>query len=495
VSADPIHWPTGQVKASWGSQTYPTVKLYDAQGRLTGLRTFRSQNLSLAPDDTTGNHDDTTWIYTADGRLAAKRDAAGKGNDYTYTAGGLLATRTSARGITTTYTYNVGQLTGISYSDGTPAVTLTSNNLGQRLSVSNGIAKSDYAYDPATLALKTETVSYDLDGQPGFEFTRVIDLSRDTLGRDSGWQLQNGTTLENQAAYAYGSDGRLSQVSNPQISNTPFTYSYLANSNLPASVTGPVHTVTNTWAADRDALLSKENKTGTTTVSSYTYTVNALGQRTNLATVGTAFASSHTTAWGYDALGQVTSAATSDSSADRAYQYDAIGNRISRSVGVSPTSSTATYAANALNQYTGITTDSVTATPAYDDDGNATSYPLPINPSANSILTWDAENRLTEVKTSSNTSIAKYSYDSFGRRIEKTSTINNQLSTISYLYDGWNIIADYAIQHPTSNIPISGALTSAERSKARAVSAVSWLFISKIRNPRSSILLTTETET
>jgi hypothetical protein len=38
-------------------------------------------------------------------------------------------------------------------------------------------------------ALKTETVSYDLDGQPGFEFTRVIERSRDTLGRPSGWQL------------------------------------------------------------------------------------------------------------------------------------------------------------------------------------------------------------------------------------------------------------------------------------------------------------------
>jgi RHS repeat-associated protein len=111
-----------------------------------------------------------------------------------------------------------------------------------------------------------------------------------------------------------------------------FTYSYLPNSNLPASVTGPVHTVTNTWAADRDALLSKENKTGATVVSSYTYTVNALGQRTNLATAGTAFATSHTTAWGYD---------------------------------------------------------------------------------------------------------------THGRRIAKTSTINNQLSTISYFYDGWNVIAEY----------------------------------------------------
>jgi hypothetical protein len=42
--------------------------------------------------------------------------------------------------------------------------------------------------------------SCDLDGQPGFEFSRVIDRSRDTLGRPSNWQLENGTTVENQAA-------------------------------------------------------------------------------------------------------------------------------------------------------------------------------------------------------------------------------------------------------------------------------------------------------
>jgi RHS repeat-associated protein len=199
------------------------------------------------------------------------------------------------------------------------------------------MAKSEYTYDPATLALKTETISYDLDGQPGFEFSRVIDRSRDTLGRDTGWQLENGTTVENQAAYAYGSDGRLSQVSNPQISNTPFTYSYLPNSNLISTVTGPVHTVTNTWAADRDVLLSKENKIGATVVSSYTYTVNALGQRTNLATAGMAFASSRTTAWGYDILGQLTSAllkdtATGDLIRNSYYAFDRAGNRVSEAV-------------------------------------------------------------------------------------------------------------------------------------------------------------------
>ncbi|MGJ8635073.1 MAG: hypothetical protein ACSHX7_14250 [Luteolibacter sp.] len=55
-------------------------------------------------------------------------------------------------------------------------------------------------------------------------------------------------------------------------------------------------------------LLSRQNKTGTTIVSRYDYTVNAIGQRTDVAQAGTAFAAARSITWGYDSLGQVTSA-------------------------------------------------------------------------------------------------------------------------------------------------------------------------------------------
>jgi hypothetical protein len=44
-----------------------------------------------------------------------------------------------------------------------------------------------YTYNPTTLALDTETITYTLPGQPAF--TRVLDRSQDTLGRDSGYSL------------------------------------------------------------------------------------------------------------------------------------------------------------------------------------------------------------------------------------------------------------------------------------------------------------------
>jgi hypothetical protein len=105
-----------------------------------------------------------------------------------------------------------------------------------------------------TLVLASELVKYDIDHNGSYEFTRTLDRSRDPLLRDTGFQLKEGATLENQADYTYSAtDGRLATVGSPAAVTVPentlppfFTYSYLSNSNLPAQVTGPVHTVTNT---------------------------------------------------------------------------------------------------------------------------------------------------------------------------------------------------------------------------------------------------------
>jgi hypothetical protein len=153
-------------------------------------------------------------------------------------------------------------------------------------------------------------------------------------------------------------------------------------------VTGPVHTVTNTYEPNRDILDVKENKAGTTTVSKYDYLVNALGQRSNVAQTGTAFAGSRDVSWGYDTLGQVTSAAHSIPGLDRAYAFDMIGNRLRAATGsIDPNDpAAATYTPNALNQYSQITNNSITNNPAFDADGNMTSGPLPANVNANSTL-------------------------------------------------------------------------------------------------------------
>ena len=93
------------------------------------------------------------------GFLTAKRDAADKGADYTYTAAGLLKTRTWARGITTTYQYDKGLLTLADYNDITPDVSIIYDAFGRRVTVTQTTqSQCGYTYDPASLALDTETI-------------------------------------------------------------------------------------------------------------------------------------------------------------------------------------------------------------------------------------------------------------------------------------------------------------------------------------------------
>ena len=214
-----------------------------------------------------------------------------------------------------------------------------------------------------------------------------------------------------------------------------------------------MHTVTNAWEPTRDVLDTKQNKVGTTIISKYDYAVNAIGQRTGVTTTGTAFPALPSWLWGYDTLGQVTSADSSVTTSDRAYQYDAIGNRKKSADGLTlPTSDN--YTSNVLNQYSSLSINNQPSTinPSYDFDGNATAYPLPVAPTTLSTLVWDAENRM--VTTTVGSAATTYLYDAQSRRIAKTT---NGTGTV-YLYDSWNCIAEY-----TQSVPAVSAVMSKTR--------------------------------
>ncbi len=67
-----------------------------------------------------------------------------------------------------------------------------------------------------------------------------------------------------------------------------------------------------------------------------------------------------------------------------------------------------------------------------------TQRPLPVA-TGNGTLKWDAENRLIEVDRADGTKVC-YSYDAQSRRISKK--VGSGTAT-RYIYDGWNIIAEY----------------------------------------------------
>ncbi|MFC7339516.1 RHS repeat-associated core domain-containing protein [Haloferula chungangensis] len=471
----------GGIKEISGGQTYRRTYTYDYAQRQATMTTYGTSSAT------------TEWQYDLNrGWLDRKEYSGGKGTDYTYTAAGRLETREWSRDIDggnpatsskarlkAAYTYypGSGRLETVAYNDGTPGLEYGYTHNGQIDWVEQGgVRTHDYAYR-ADLLLDTETVAYDLNGDDDTEdagdLVRVIernyeDGSGSTIHRrPSGFVLHDGAvtpTVDHSVGYHYEADiDRLQGISASGVPNLSgklyaFDYSYnVSNSaHLIGTVTSPVHTVNNTWFPDRDVLALKENKdNGLILVSSFdydfsvnstNYSVNDIGQRTGVETAGSAFGVSPPThLWGYNSRGEVVSADSNKvSSEDRYFTYDGIGNRTQSRVGTALSSggTAINYMPNSLNQYGTIGS----ASPQHDLDGNLTEGGLrsaaltsAVGTAYTGTLIWNAENRLIEVKDGSTTK-ARFTYDYQGRRISKT--VGS--ATTWYLYDGWNVIAEYA---------------------------------------------------
>jgi RHS repeat-associated protein len=140
----------------------------------------------------------------------------------------------------------------------------------------------------------------------------------------------------------------------------------------------------------------------------------------------------NTDTFDYNIRSEVISAVIQTNHASR-YAYDNIGNNH----WVSVNAVTNFYAANELNQYTGIGNETIIE-PEYDLDGNMTwdgrlSY------------TWDAENKLVAAY-SNNVCVISNAYDHMSRRVIKFTPE----ATHTYIYDGWNLVAE-TIQPLTTN--------------------------------------------
>jgi RHS repeat-associated protein len=460
----------GEVEASWGGQTYPTFRTYDQQGRLLTLRTKPTLDTNGVPTDADGSV--TSWIYDSKrGWLDRKEYHDANGTDYTYTDAGRLATRTWARGVTTTYGYDQGMLESVTYSGEDPQVHTTANlaylydGFGRIDKVYRGTdlatldpaeLHADYGYDPNNLVLLTERLQIDSldktltrtyeDGQT----TGTVNLRPKGYTFADGsatWTYDEGrhkSVTDGTDTFTYGHTYEVNGAGNHQGA----TSGTLVESAIPFTLDGPQIDTSLEYDDTRNVLLGRTNTYpgGSGTLSDFAYGVNAIGQRDGLTTSGDAF---DTTApvweWAYNARGELVEANdTSAANDDRAYQYDAIGNREKTAEGLlGDLPASDTYAANALNQYT--TVENFTPTPVYDADGNLTDGPVPgaagLDPGvatpSDADLVWNAENRLVKATVGSTT--VTYDYDYLGRQITRT----EGSTSVHYLYDGWNRIAEY----------------------------------------------------
>ncbi|MDA8138944.1 MAG: RHS repeat-associated core domain-containing protein [Desulfobacteraceae bacterium] len=345
----------------------------------------------------------------------------------------------------TTYGYDpaTGELTGIDYSDTTADIGFVYDRLGRQHQITDAVGSRTFAYNDH-LQLESESITglysqviartYETTGVPG----RATGLN---LGADYGvtygyqsatgrfetlaWNIAGRTDT---ATYAYAPDSDLLQ----QLSTTSgrrTTYAYEPQRNLKTQV---------------------QNRFNTQLISQYDYRYDEIGRRTSAANSGTAFTQAAFSAYGYNDRSELTSAqrylgadianTTQPVPAEqRGYLYDPIGNRTQAQAEAAIT----TYApANAVNQYTAITTHSAVYTPSYDPDGNLQNAPNGLR------YIYDAENRLIEAAPQSPASgdiRVQFVYDYMGRRVQKkvytyASSAFSLQSTHLYVYDGWNLI-------------------------------------------------------
>jgi RHS repeat-associated protein len=317
-------------------------------------------------------------------------------------------------------------------------------------SVDGANATANFTYDPLDRVLTTtypsdasENVTYTYD-QPGHGagIGRLTSL-QDAAGRLSRFYDQRGNVLRESrngggttlnTAYTYDPASRVASVTYPDGWLIAYTRDVMGritgvNATPPGSTTpatvlsgigyepfGPVNAMTygngvaDARTFDPDYRMISLADTGTGTVQSLSYIYDPSN---NLKTITDHVNSSNSQTLAYDALNELTGA--SGSYGTFAWTYDPVGNRLTQRLG----SVTTTYGyTSPTNQLATVTASGTTTNVGYNGAGNISSF----SPAFGTVssLSYNQAERLSMVSGSG--TLATYTYDAFGHRLEKATT-------------------------------------------------------------------------
>jgi RHS repeat-associated protein len=348
---------------------------------------------------------------------------------WTYDPAGNTATYRTRAGKLETFTYdNRNRETQSNWSNGAaPTMTRSYDAAGRLLTLNTAASNLSYAYDNANqltsetqnvVGLGAKTISYTYDGDGNRLTLTYPDSDVVHFAYTNRNQLNNVTVNNTPALATYGYDLNGNRTSKTLSNGTNAAYGY-DNANR---------------------LLSINHQNGNGTFSSFAYGYNSVGNRRYVQREN-----GRGDVYSYDAINQLTGAkyeATNPSGTPsnpqgvESFTYDPAGNWL--------TQNDINYQTNALNQYTGWTSDDggggdLLPEPnpyGYDANGNLTD-----NPSWTNV--FDAQNRLASATSSLPPSFhmgpINISYDARNRPVKRVFG-----TTTTYLvYDGWNLVAEF----------------------------------------------------
>jgi RHS repeat-associated protein len=422
---------------------HTTSYTYDAAGRVltvtapdTGVTTYTydaAGNVLTRRDD---NQHTTDYAYDNAGRLSSETgpDPDGGGSQtrpvssYTYDENGNRltvtdpngnATGTAGDGVTT-FGYDRGnRLTSINYSDATPDVTFTLDNVGNRLTMADGSGTETRTYDNLDRLLTV--------GRPSNTFAYIYDNAGNITRR-----TYPGSVVTD---YAYDALNRLSTVTN---SGQTTTYGYDVASNLTTTTLPSGNGYVETRAYDRPGrLVDVESKKGAATLAKFALSLDPAGNPLSVVRTGSL---AQTQTYIYDASDRLLSVCfqvgTCPNPTDPfiRWSYDKVGNRLTEQ---RPGVATTNYSYDFRDRLASAGATTYT----YDQNGNELS-------AGTRTFAYDLADRLKTTTQASTTTT--YSYDGDGVRLQASTGTQANKKT-NYLWDVSEGLPQVALERDGNN--------------------------------------------
>jgi RHS repeat-associated protein len=418
-----------------GSPVQPTSYSYDTLNNLVQVNQGVQQR---------------NFSYNSLSRLLTATNPESGTMNYVYDASGNLTQKTDARGVVTNYVYdNINRVTSRTYSDGTPTVSYTYDNLpnakGRLTQVSSTISTTNYTnFDNLGRVLASQQITdgqtynfgygYNLSGMlvsetypSGRVVTNQFEVDGDLAQVNGSFQGANKTYVGNFAYTSAGAIGAM-QLGNGRWENTVF------NSRLqPVQIgLGSSQNAQDLWKVNYDYGQADNNG-------------NVKSQQITVPSQFTAIQN-----YTYDSLNRVKSANETISNSQtwkQTFSFDRYGNR---KFDANQTTTLGNCPANICNPDINPANNRVT-THQFDNAGNTT-----IDAEGRKFF-YDAENKQKEVKTASDQVIGQYLYDGDGKRVKKLAAND----TTIFVYDaGGKLASEYTVSASQSQAPQTSYLTN-----------------------------------